>query len=174
MDNDYGTPDAENQEQAVVPDTRFEDQKRRAEKAEAEAKELRGQLEALQPKAETKQELLPTQEAPIRFDTLADNLSVLRQLEDDEVTELQSQSKDLGVDPVKFAKSSAWKAHLDALRTKKKSESRTPEPSYRTAVFEGKTFSQVVGDDKASDDMKQKAFEAQRDSLLKRGRNQMM
>ena len=173
MDNEFGTPDAENQEQAVVPDTRFEDQKRRAEKAEAEAKALREQLEALAPKEQPKPDL-PTQEAPLRFDTLAENLSVLRQLEDDEITELQSQSKDLGVDPVKFAQSSAWKAHVETLRAKKKSEARTPEPSFRTAVFEGKTFGEVVSDDKASDDQKQKAFEAQRDSLLKRGRNQMM
>lgn len=174
MDNDYGSPETVNQDQVMEkPDTRFEDQKRRAEKAEAEAKELREQLTALQPKAEPKPDL-PTQEAPIRFDTLADNLSVLRQLEDEEVTELQSQAKDLGVDPVKFAKSSAWKAHLESLRTKKKNELGTPEPSHRTAVFEGKTFGEVVKDDKASDEMKQRAFEAQRDALLKRGRNQMI
>lgn len=175
MDEEYGAPEAEIQEQAEEkPDQRFLDQKKRAEKAEAEAKALREQLEALKPKAEPKPEPLTAQEEPIRFETLADNLSVLRNLDDDEITELQTEAKTLGVDPVKFAKSSAWKAHLDSLRVNKKSESKTPEPSNRTAVFEGKTFAEVVKDKDASPEAKQAAFIAQRDALLNRGRNQMI
>ena len=174
MDNEYGTPDAVNQEQVVenlirASKTKSEERKKPRRKPRNSESNLKLSSQKLRSKQD-----LPTQEAPIRFDTLADNLSVLRQLEDEEVTELQSQAKELGVDPVKFAKSPAWKAHLESLRTKKKNESRTPEPSYRTAVFEGKTFGEVVGDDKSSDDQKQRAFEAQRDALLKRGRNQMI
>ena len=179
MDEDYGTPDAENQEQVEEkPDTRFEDQKKRAEKAEAEAKELREQLEALTPKEEPKEEPKPepltAQEKPIRFDDLADNLSVLRNLDDDEVAELQTEAKTLGVEPVKFAKSSAWQAHLEKLRANKQAESKSPEPSNRTAVFEGKTFAEVISDDKASSQSKQAAFIAQRDAILKKGKNKMI
>ena len=99
---------------------------------------------------------------------------MLRNLDDDEVAELQTEAKTLGVDPVKFAKSSAWKAHLDSLRANRAKESKSPDPSNRTAVFEGKTYAEVVRAKDATPEAKQQAFEAQRDALLNRGRNQMI
>jgi hypothetical protein len=154
---------------AAEQEQRFRDQQKRAEKAEAEATALKEQLEALSRKEE--KPVLPAQEQKIEFDSLADNLSVLRNLEDDEVNELRSQAKDMGIDPIKFAKSKAWQAHLNVLRTDKKTQNSTPEPSHRTAVFEGKTYAEVVQGD-TSPEAKQSAFAAQRDALLNRGRNQ--
>ena len=168
MDEENGVPVAEEQEQEQAPDQRFLDQQKRAEKAEAEAKDLKSRLEGLQ--REEKPEL-PEREAPNQFDTLADNLSVLKPLETDEIEELRTEARSLGVDPIKFAQSKAWQAHLETLRANKQSEARTPEPSHRTAVFDGKTYADVVADESTTPETRQKAFEAQRDSLLRRGNN---
>lgn len=171
MDEENGVPAPEEQEKDF--EAIADDQRKRAEKAEAELKDIKAALE--QPTEEEPEPTpapLPSQEQGIQFDSLAENLSVLRNLDDAEVDELQTEAKALGVDPVKFAKSSAWKAHLDALRVKSKAEATTPEPSHRTAVYEGKSFAEVVAGD--NHDEKQAAFIAQRDALLKRGDNQMM
>jgi hypothetical protein len=94
-------------------------------------------------------------------------------LDDEEVNELRTRANELKVDPASFAKSATWKSHLDLMRINKQSEQKTPAPSHRTAVYEGKTFADVVsGED--SPEVKQAAFIAQRDSLLSRGRNQMI
>lgn len=165
MDEENGNLDAENQDQDQAPDQRFLDQQKRAEKAEAEAKALREQLES------QKTPDLPKRDVASDFDALADNLSVLKPLDNDEVEELRTQAKDLGVDPIKFAQSKAWKAHLDSLRATKKAEDNTPNPSFRTAVFEGKSFNEVISDPNASQETRQKAFEAQRDAVLGKGTN---
>jgi len=159
------TPEAEVQEQEEQPDQKFLDQQKRAEKAETEAKELKEQLEALET-PELKEE------EPTQFDKLADDLAVLNPLSTEEVEELRTQAKTLGVDPIVLAQSNAWKAQLDSLRVNIKAEEDTPPSSHRTAVYEGKSFADVVHDKEASGDTRQKAFEAQRDSLLKRGTNQ--
>lgn len=172
MDEEKGNLDAEDQEETLESlKQKFEDQRKRAEKAEAEAKEYKGALETLA-QEEPEPEKLPTQEKGFGFDDLADNLAVLKPLEQEEIEELRSQAKDLGVDPIKFAQSKAWQAHLDALRVNKKAENDTPEPSNRTAVFQGKTFTDIVHSKDSSQGDKQAAFEAQRDALLKRGANQ--
>ena len=177
MDEEKGNLDAEDQEESLESlKQKFEDQRKRAEKAEAEAKEYKGTLETLAQEInqnpEPEPEQLPTQEKGIGFDDLADNLAVLKPLEQEEVEELRSQARELGVDPIKFAQSKAWKAHLDALRVNKKAEDNTPVPSNRTAIFDGKSFEDIVHSKDASDDDKQRAFEAQRDALLNRGVNQ--
>lgn len=155
-------------------DTRFLDQQKRAEKAEAEAKEYKDQLESIAQQMQEEPKLEEKQEEPNQFDTLADNLSVLKPLETDEVEELRTQSKNLGVDPIKFAQSPAWKTQLESLRANKQAEDKTLAPSNRVAVFEGKTFADVVNDGGSTPDTKQAAFESQRDALLNRGRNQIM
>lgn len=164
-DNDvqeFVTPEVVEKPANTVPYDRFAQEVAKRKAAEEK-------LVALQPKEEP----LTAREAPIQFDTLVDNLSALRTLDDDEVTELKGRSTELGVDPVKFAKSELWKKHLESLRANKSAESKTPAPSHRTAVFEGKTFAEVVSSD-ASPEVKKAAFEAQRDALLRRGRNQMI
>ncbi len=155
---------------AAEQEQRFRDQQKRAENAEAEARALREQVAALSKEEQPK---LPTEETSNGFDSLVDNLSVLRNLVDEEVNELRSQANEMGVDPIKFAKSKAWQSHLETIRTSKQTEARTPEPSHRTAVFEGKTFQEVVLGD-TTPEAKQQAFVAQRDALLNRGRNQMI
>lgn len=171
MDEENGTPAPVEQDDFKQ---KFEDQQRRAEKAENELKEIKDALEAAASQEEQTQEPLTAQGNPVQFDSLAENLSVLRNLDDDEVAELQTEAKSLGVDPVKFAKSSAWKAQLETLRANKQEEQQTPEPSHRTAVYEGKTFADVVHEKDATPQQRQAAFEAQRDAILKRGRNQMI
>lgn len=158
------TEEVESQEETTqsVPYDRFSKEVKRR-------KELEEQLASFE---KEKPEQLPKKEVKSQFDDLADNLSVLKPLETDEIEELRSQAKDLGVDPIKFAQSSAWKAHLDNFKSNKKAEDTTPEPSNRTAVFEGKTFADIVHSSDSAQETRQSAFEAQRDSILKRGANQ--
>ena len=159
-------PEAEVEAPAqTVPYERFS-------KEVAKRKALEEQLAALStPKEDKSKKPLKAREP--EFDSLADNLTVLRRLEDDEIAELRSQAKDLSVDPIALAKTKAWQSHLENIRATRKSEDKTPEPSHRTAVYEGKTFAEVVsGED--SPEAKKAAFIAQRDAILNRGRNQMI
>ena len=164
MENEEGvsevtTPEAEVQ---TVPYYRFSQEV-------AKRKTLEEQLAALNSQKE-KQDLIPQEN---QFDSIADNLSVLRNLDDSEVTELRVRAKELNIDPAIFAKSPTWKSHIDTMRANRQSDQKTPAPSNRTAVYEGKTFANIVsGED--SPEVKQAAFIAQRDSLLNRGRNQMI
>lgn len=160
---EFVTPEVDEKPANTVPYDRFAQEV-------AKRKALEEKLASLQPKEEP---ALPTQENPKQFDTLVENLSALRNLDDEEVTELKSRASELGVEPVRFAKSPLWKTHLESLRANKSAELKTPAPSHRTAVFEGKTFAEVVASD-ASPETKKAAFEAQRDALLRRGRNQMI
>ena len=155
------TPEVDEKPANTVPYDRFAQEV-------AKRKALEEKLASLQP-----QEPVLTKPEPVtQFDSLVDNLSAVQGLEKDEITELRTRAKELGADPFTFAKSPVWQTHLDHLRATKKAESKTPAPSHRTAVFEGKTFAEVVsGDDTAA---KQAAFIAQRDALLNRGRNQMI
>jgi hypothetical protein len=138
----------------------------------AKRKALEEQLAAQTPKEEEKSKR-PLKAREPQFDSIADNLSVLRRLEDDEIAELRSQAKELSVDPIAFAKTKAWQSHLENIRQSRSAEDKTPEPSHRTAIYEGKTFAEVVsGED--SPETKKAAFLAQRDAILNRGRNQMM
>lgn len=136
----------------------------------AKRKALEEQLAALQPKEEPE---LSAREAPIQFDTLVEQLSVLKPLEQDEIVELTSEAKSMGIDPIIYAKSKGWQARLESLRANKSADSKTPAPSHRTAVYDGKTFAEIVSSD-VSPEAKKAAFEAQRDAILKRGRNQMI
>ena len=151
------------EEAKTVPYERFS-------KEVAKRKHLEEQLAVLQPKDRP---VLPKQDDSNQFDSLVDNLSVLKNLDEDEINELRTEAKGLGVDPIKFARSKAFKAHLETFRVNKQAEAKTPAPSHRTAVFEGKTFAEVVTGE-SSPEAKKAAFIAQRDALLNRGRNQMI
>jgi len=163
----------DNSEKLEEVEQKFQDQQKRAEKAENELKELKEALASASEGEEPEEkEDLPEQGS--QFDAVADNLSVLKPLETDEIDELRKEAKELGVDPIKFAQSPAWKAHLDNMRNNKKAEDGTPAPSFRTAVYEGKSYKEVVQDPDASKETRQAAFEAQRDALLNRGNNKIM
>lgn len=137
----------------------------------AKRKALEEQLAAIPQQEDKSKKPLKAREP--QFDSLADNLTVLRRLEDDEIAELRSQAKELAVDPITFAKTKAWQSHLESMRASRSSEEKTPEPSHRTAVYEGKTFAEVVSSDIGAE-AKKAAFIAQRDAILNRGRNQMI
>ena len=158
---DIVTPEVDEKPANTVPYDRFAQEV-------AKRKALEEKLASLQPKEEP---ALPKPEPATQFDSLVDNLSAVQGLDKDEITELRTRAKELGADPFTFAKSPVWQTHLDHLRVTKKAEEKTPAPSHRTAVFEGKTFADIVkGEDSNA---KQQAFIAQRDAILNRGRNQL-
>jgi hypothetical protein len=101
------------------------------------------------------------------FDNLIDNVSAIRGLSDDEVDELRSEAKNLGVDPIRYIKSKPGQAHLKEFRTTKKTQESTPSPSSRIPTFNGKPVKDVLTDEKASPADKQKAFE----SLMRKSRS---
>ena len=103
------------------------------------------------------------------FDALADNLEVVRDLRGDELSELRTTSRELGVDPVKYIKSKAGQAHLKEIRATRKADDATPGSSSRIPTFNGKPVKDVLRDEKASENDKQAAFEAR---LKGRGLNQ--
>ena len=92
-------------------------------------------------------------------DSFLDNLEVIRDLASDELAEVRSEAKSLGVDPIKYVKSKAGQAHLKELRSSKKTQDSTPTPSNRVPQFNGKPVTSVLTDEKASKEDKQKAFE---------------
>lgn len=106
---------------------------------------------------------------PSEFDSIADNLEVIRELKANELTELRSVSKELNVDPVKYIKSKAGQAHLKEIRAISQVADTTPSPSNRIPVFNGRPVNDILKSDKASPEEKQAAFEAR---LGKRGSNQ--
>lgn len=93
-------------------------------------------------------------------DWLFDNIDAISSLLPDERTELRQTAKDLNVDPIKFIKSKAGQAQLEAMRAKKKAEGNTPTPSNQVPVFNGRPIKDILTDPKATPDEKQKAYEA--------------
>jgi len=127
-------------------------QKKRAEKAEALLKEMKGS----KPQEEKKPEPVKGDD----FTRIAKISSMMKNLEEDEIERLTLEAQELGVSPEKYISSNSWKASLTQFRNEKKEENKTPTPSSRVAVYKGKSFGEVVKDDKASKEDKQKAFEA--------------
>jgi hypothetical protein len=117
---------------------------------------------------------LPTESKPdapkpagLDQDAFLDNLEVFKALESDEITELRSEAKALGVDPVTYIKSKGGQAQLKELRNSKKTQDSTPSPSNRIPQFNGKPVTATLTDEKATPADKQKAFE----SMLRKGSN---
>jgi transketolase len=181
MQNDNGAVDLNNQEDVVVVDSFDADalkklattamsQKKhfreKFEKSEAEKAELSKQLEAIKaqqlPKADA-----PKEEKIDLNESLFENISAIRSLADDELSELRGTAKELGVDPVKYIKSKAGLAQLKDFRAQRKTQETTATPSSKIPTFNGKPISQILTDPKASPEEKQKAFEAR----MKKGAN---
>jgi hypothetical protein len=93
------------------------------------------------------------------FDTLIDNLSVVRDLAVEEINEMRTEAKNLNVDLIKYINSKAGKAHLNEFRSTKKAEQTTLPPSKRGVVIGGKPAEKILTDDSASKADKQAAFE---------------
>jgi len=127
-------------------------QRKRAEKAEALLKEMKEN----KPKEEGK----PKEDNSDDFSRIAKISSLIKNLDDEEIERLNLEAQELGVSAEKYVSSTSWKASLTQFRNEKKEENKTPNPSNRVAVFQGKTYNEVVNDPKLSKDDKQKAFEA--------------
>ncbi len=120
--------------------------------------ELKAKAEA--PKEEPKTNLQPEKpQSHTDFDSLVDNLAVLRNLADDEVQELRTEAKNLGIELAQYIKSKGGQAQLKEYRTEKKSKEAIPSPSDRIPVFNGKPANKVFVDPSASAADKQAAFE---------------
>jgi len=111
------------------------------------------------------QETAPEQsEKPSDFDSLADNLAVLRDLNTEEVNKLRGEAKDLGTDPIKYIQSNGGQARLAQIRAEQKSEDATPDPTSTGFNVKGKTWAQM-------DNTERKAnFNAKMQSMSGKGR----
>lgn len=76
-----------------------------------------------------------SEESPASFDPLVDAVLAVKSLEAEEISVLGAEARSLGVDPVKYIKSTAGKAHLDSIRREKKSKEAAPETPGRSPVF---------------------------------------
>lgn len=183
----------ENQPQAVIPDndndlvvvdqydaealkknleTTLAQKKHWREKAKKEADEkaaLIKENESLK-KAQTQltSEQPQDQSKGLDFDSIADSLNVLRELNSEEFTELRNEARNLGIDPAKYLKSKAGQSHLKEYRQEMKSKQAAPAPSGRIPVYNGKPVNDILKDAKASPAEKQAAFEAR---VKQRGAN---
>lgn len=85
-------------------------------------------------------------EKPLTTQNSFDELSVvnvvsaLKGLEDDEISVLESEAKDLNVPLMKFIKSKAGKTLLDGIRREKKSKEASDVPESKTPVFKKHTY----------------------------------
>lgn len=143
--------------------TTLEQKRHWREKAKKESEEkaaLQARIKEFEEKANSqKLETTEKVQSPADFDTLADNLAVLRNLSDDEVNELRTEAKNLKIDPVQYIKSKGGQAHLNEYRRVATSKESTPAPSGRIPVFNGKPVNQIFTSD-ASKAEKQAAWEA--------------
>lgn len=141
------------------------------DKAKAESAEKQALLERIKEfeKSATPLEKKEEGPKPSDFDSIADNLEVIRELKAHELVELRAVSKDLNVDPVKYIKSKAGQAHLKEIRATQQIADTTPAPSSRIPVFNGKPVNEILKSEKASPEEKQAAWEAR---MGKKGSNQ--
>ncbi len=72
-------------------------------------------------------------------ETLIENISVLKGLEDDEISDLKLEAKSLGVPVVKYIKSKAGQIHLKEVRREKKSKEASPEIGSSSPIFKKHT-----------------------------------
>ena len=68
------------------------------------------------------------------FDVMADNLAVMRDLDGNELTEMRTQAKSMGIHPVNFIKSKAGQSYLKSFRKEQKVAQATPSPTNRAAT----------------------------------------
>lgn len=94
------------------------------------------------------------------FDSIADNLSAIRDLSSDELTSLRQGAKELGTDPIKYIKSRAGQALLKELRAESKSKEATPTSSSKVLVFNNRPVDDILKDDTVPMKYRQAAYEA--------------
>ena len=173
-DNTHGDPQADTEGgegEAPIPkqpQKDFEqiaaDQRRRAEKAEDEARVAKEELAKYKP-VEAKED---SEKPSSDFDNIINIAHATRDLTSDEVVELKKLAKGLQVNPESLVTSEIWGSHLMRMRAEQPEE--TLEPTSRASVRTRKTFSETVASEDASDKDRQSAFEAKRDEILSKRR----
>lgn len=159
-DDNVVDPEVQEDEELIQEDEQTEedgiDWKARALKAEQTITRAKQKQREQKPLSTQKSEPVPA------FDAIADNIALLRNLDDEELGELRTEAKALGVSPESYAKSKAWSAQLSALRQEKQSRQVTVSSGDRPVLYEGKTWDDIVTDTNASAAQKQAAFDALR------------
>ncbi len=128
----------------------------------ARIKKLEGELAVKGPQ----EPVTPTPSLPadkpveVQFDTLAAFVEATRDLKTAELSELRSEAKNLGVDPMKYIASKAGQAHLAEVRRTATSTEAVPGPSNRTRMYNGKPVDTILTDPAATKADKQSAWEA--------------
>lgn len=185
MSNEFpgAVPPADNDDAVIIDvndtdgltknlNTSIQQKKYWRDKAKASDAERNALLEKIK-EFEKSAKPLETKEGEIKsndFDSLVDNIEAIRELKSDELSEMRTVARELGVsDPVKYIKSKAGQAHLKEIRASRKIDDTTPSPSNRIPVFNGKPVSDILKSDKTSPEEKQAAWEAR---VSKRGLNQ--
>lgn len=127
----------------------------KAQKLQEENNELRKLKESKTPE-------LPdsSKSADLDHEKLFEFAEATKSLEADELNELRTEAKNLGVDPIKYLKSKSGQAHLKEIRESVKAKKAVASPSNRIPVFNGKPVHDVFRDPKATEADKQAAFEA--------------
>ena len=155
--------------EANEPEGETMDWEAEAKKFKAIAERARKKLDSFEknPTQENKPEPKKEEEQS-PFQTMKEIALVTKNLDSDELDELELQAKELGVDPVILARKTVWKTHLESFRSAKQKSQGTPAPSGRSRVVKSLKFAEAVSSDKATESEKQAAFEAARDEALGR------
>lgn len=112
----------------MVPKSKFDEVHGRATRAEAKLKEA-----------------LPTQESAVDpFDLVADNLSLMRDLSNEELEAIRARAKALKISPSALLQDELGKTLIKTMRQDKQVAETTPAPSSRV-VGEGETLVRVGG-----------------------------
>lgn len=137
----------------------------RAKKAEEENKSLKAKLQELEQEAPGKNKgesaKETTQAAQEKGLSVEDFLAMRRaKLSDEEIANVVSKAKELGVSPTKLVEDETFKLGLERQREKAQVEQTTPPPSNRAAVLENKSWDQLTPEERAKPENVVKAFEA--------------
>lgn len=172
MDNETGEVPAVTMEQNTSADevariqAAFADQQKRAEKAEAELKELK-QLSINRDSGGDEQKPDPNK----RLDEFERDMQLRDQgYSTEEVRYVKAMLRGSGRSLEEVLNDPFVTAAIKAKRDEAKAVSNTVDPSFRTgaALYQGKTYAEVVASPDSKPTDKQSAFEAQRDAMLGR------
>jgi hypothetical protein len=171
MDNENGDAPAEKTEQDSSEEVAriqaaFADQQKRAEKAEAELKELKKLT--INSKSEGDEQ---KPDANKRLDEFERDMQLRDQgYSTEEVRYLKTVLRGSGKPLEEILGDPFVTAAIKAKREEARAIANTVEPSFRTpsALYEGKTYAEVVTSHDSKPTDKQSAFEAQRDAILGR------
>lgn len=109
--------------------------------SKSDYKKLDRQARAYQAsKSQREEKPLPTKKAEgIDPDSVIETISALRNIQDDEISVLESEASTLGVPLIKYVKSESGKTLLKNIRDEKKSKDANPNISTKSPVFKKHT-----------------------------------